>query len=361
MAPTYDVDMQHAAWVIAPFILVAVVGLSASTKVGKGDTLRSVIANLDLPTWVLPSWLARAIPVIEIALVVGLLSPWARLFEVAATATLLLMLAYWVLIARGLTITPRPSCGCFGDIDQPISRRTLLRNTLLVAAAGAAVALAGSGRTVWSVLSDAGIADWLWLGLTLAACAVAVLVLGTKVEVESPPVWPEPSADLTADPFEPLCASDVAEEDDDDYVRRPTPELLLHNPESGPITLAELSAERAQLLIFVNCYCASTTATAALIEGWQEQLTLADLRLVFSVPIAGQFVGNVPPGTLVDHAAIAWRRLGLKDSPSALLLGADGYLAGGPVDGIDEIREFVEEVRDALSEAVASVDSVGQE
>ncbi|MFC7488098.1 MauE/DoxX family redox-associated membrane protein [Knoellia sp. CPCC 206453] len=354
--------MQHAAWVIAPLILIAVVGLSASTKVGKGDTLRSVIANLHLPAWVLPPWLARSIPGIEIALVVGLLSPWSPLFKVAATAALLLMLAYWALIARGLTITPRPSCGCFGEIDQPISRRTLMRNTLLVAAAGAGVALAGSGRTVWSVVSGAGTADWLWLGLTQVACAVTALVLGAKVEVASPLVWLEPSADVAADPAvhaQHVHASEV--EEGDDYVRTPTPELLLHDPESGPVTLPELSAKQAQLLIFVNCYCASTTEVVALIDGWQEQLTHVDLRLVFSVPIAGRFVGNVPPGTLVDHAAVAWRRLGLEDSPSALLLGADGYLAGGPVHGIDEVREFVEDVRDALTEAVACMDGVGQE
>ncbi|MEO7267616.1 MAG: MauE/DoxX family redox-associated membrane protein [Knoellia sp.] len=352
--------MQHAAWVIAPLILIGVVGLSASTKLGKGETLRSVIANLNLPPWVLPAWLARAIPGIEIALVAGLLVPWAPLFEVAATATLLLMLAYWTLIARGLTITPRPSCGCFGDINQPISRRTLMRNTLLVAAAGAAVALAGSGRTVWSVLSDAGTGDWLWLACALVACAVTALVLGAKVEVASPLVWQEPDVEFTAETLAPVRASHE-EEDEDDYVRRPIPELLLHDPESGPVTLPELAADRAQLLIFVNCYCASTTAVVALIEGWQEQFTHADLRLVFSVPIAGRFVGKVPPGTLVDHAAVAWRRLGLADSPNALLLGADGYLAGGPVPGIDEVREFVEDVRDALSEAMASVEDVGQD
>ncbi|EAP99562.1 hypothetical protein JNB_05300 [Janibacter sp. HTCC2649] len=356
--------MQHDAWVIAPLILIGVIGLSAATKWGKGAALRSVIANLNLPTWVLPLWLARAIPGIEIVLVVGLLAPWSRVFEVAATATLVLMLAYWALIARGLTITPRPSCGCFGDINQPISRRTLMRNTLLVAAAGAAVALAGSGRTVWSVLSDAGTPEWLWLGLALVACTVTALVLGAKAEAPAPFVWQEPSPDFVADtavPPMPAVPASAGEPEEDDYVRTPTPELLLHDPGAGPVTLPELAAKRAQLLVFVNCYCASTTTVSALIEGWQEQLAHADLRLVFSVPIAGRFTGNVPPGTLVDHAGVAWRRLRLEDSPSALLLGADGYLAGGPVDGIDEVRDFVEDVRDALREAVASVDDVSQE
>lgn len=342
--------MHHAAWVIAPLVLVGVLGLSAATKAGKGESLRSIIANLRLPAWVLPASLARAIPAIELALAVGLLAPWVPLFAVAAVATLLLRLLYCGLIARGLTISPRPACGCFGDVDQPITGRTLLRNSLLVAAAGAAVALAGSGRTVWTLLADAGVADWLWLGLATLACAVSALVLGASGSEAAAMDW-----DLTADPGPAVVQPG---EDEHDYIRVPTPQLLLQDPEAGPVTLLEISAKRAQLLVFVNCYCASTTQVVADLDGWQERLDLVDVRMVFSVPIVGRFDGNVPVRTLVDHQGLAWQSLGLTGSPNALLLGVDGYLAGGPVSGPEEVREFIDAVEATLREVPASVDDV---
>ena len=144
--------MQHAAWALAPLALAAVLGSSAITKLGRGETLRTIVRNLELPEWVLPRSLARAIPGIELVLAVCLLAPWSPVLVAASVATLGLMLVYWALIARGLTLTPRPQCGCFGQVgDQSISGRTLARNTLLVAAATATVALAVSGRTVWSL------------------------------------------------------------------------------------------------------------------------------------------------------------------------------------------------------------------
>ena len=38
---------------------------------------------------------------------------------------------------------------------------------------------------------------------------------------------------------------------------------------------------------------------------------------------------------------------------AAVLLGADGLLAGGPVSGIEEVREFVGAIAEALAESAA--------
>ena len=349
--PTYDDDMDHVAWVVAPLVLVGVLAFSAVPKLGRGATMRKIIRILQLPQWILPVPLARSIPRLELALAAGLLAPWVPVFGAVAGATLVLMLAYWALIARGMTLTPRPACGCFGQAgDHRISWRTLLRNTLLVAAAGAALALAVSGRTVWSLLLAGTAGDWLWLALAALACVVTGLVLGgassaSADNTSAAPEFAEPSlSSQTAD-------SD-SDSDSDDYVRVATPNVLLHHPESGPITLPELAATRAQLLVFVNCYCASTGDAAAAIEGWQERLGLVDVHLVFSVALA-PWADNrpTPPGTLVDHAGLTWAALALEGSPSAVLLGADGYLAGGPVSGTAAVAEFVDDIEESLREA----------
>lgn len=334
--------MHHAAWVVAPLVLVGVLGFSAVSKLGKGESLRTIIRNLELPDWVLPRGLARAIPGIELSLAAGLLTPWRATFTIAAVATLVLMLTYWALIARGLSLSPRPECGCFGQVgDQSISARTLLRNTLLVAAATAALALGASGRTVWSLLDAAGGGDWLWLGLTALACVVTGLVLGRSRGSDG---------DRHDTPAAGRGAQDV-DQGEGDYVRTRTPQLVIHDPASGPVTLQELAARRAQLLVFVNCYCASTKEVMADITAWNELSPLVDVRLVFSVPIAEKFVGPPPPGTLLDHRGLAWQSLGLAGSPSAVLLGVDDHLAGGPVSGSAEVKEFVDDVVEVLRES----------
>ena len=86
------------------------------------------------------------------------------------------------------------------------------------------------------------------------------------------------------------------------------------------------------------------------LDGWNARLARVDVRIVFSVPIAEKFVGTPPAGTLLDHAGLVWTSLGLTRSPSAVLLGVDGYLAGGPVGGWDEVRAFIDDVEDALRE-----------
>lgn len=339
--------MQHVAWIVAPLVLIAVLGFSASAKLGQGESLRSIIANLRLPMSILPPWLAKAIPAIELVLCVGLLAPWAPVFLVFALATLVLVVVYWLLIAKGMTITPRPSCGCFGNAgDHRISGRTLLRNTLLVGCAGAAVALAASGRTVWTLLGKADAGDWIWLGLAAVACVVTALVFGGSNAMP----WARPASTPSHDvnPAETVIAE---EGEEDEYLRSVTPEAILIDPESGPLTLRELSMQRAQLLILVNCYCGPTHEAANALGGWADRLQALDVRMVFATEYRAEALSNPPERPLLDHAAVAWRTLGVQQSPAAVLLGADGYLAGGPVHGMIEINGFVDDIEEQLNEA----------
>ena len=211
----------------------------------------------------------------------------------------------------------------------------------------ASTALAASGRTVWSLLGGADRGDGLWLAFGALACVVTGLVLGGSAA-------PRPAAAATAPgpggAGPAAFPGDVEDGDDDEYARAPTPSAVLHRPDRGPVTLLELSRRRAQLLVFVNCYCASTKAAMADLDVWNARLNQVDVRIVFSVPIAEKFVGPPPSGTLLDHAGLVWTSLGLTRSPSAVLLGVDGYLAGGPVGGSDEVRAFIDDVGDALQE-----------
>ena len=53
----------------------------------------------------------------------------------------------------------------------------------------------------------------------------------------------------------------------------------------------------------------------------------------------------------------AYNALNMPGTLSAVLLGADGLIAGGPVNGNEEIERFVEEIAEALAEAGPPVDA----
>ena len=52
---------------------------------------------------------------------------------------------------------------------------------------------------------------------------------------------------------------------------------------------------------------------------------------------------------LYDHGGLATRSLGATGQVAAVLLGADGMLAGGPVHGIEEVRGFVDDIADEIA------------
>ena len=65
------------------------------------------------------------------------------------------------------------------------------------------------------------------------------------------------------------------------------------------------------------------------------------------------------PQLRIDHEWAALKAVGGYGTPSAVLLGADGLLAGGPVGGGDEVREFVDDIIAQLAQAaVGPGDSV---
>ncbi|HPB71886.1 MAG TPA: hypothetical protein PLX71_02795, partial [Phycicoccus sp.] len=60
----------------------------------------------------------------------------------------------------------------------------------------------------------------------------------------------------------------------------------------------------------------------------------------------------------LDPKGVTWRTFGLVQSPSGVLLGADGLLAGGPVGGNAELAEFLDDIEAALATIPPALASV---
>lgn len=340
------------ALVLVPVTLVLVLVISAIAKFAAPASTASAVRLLRLPAWLKADVVSKALPPGEIVLALAILSPWLPLARLAAVAALGLFAAYWIIIARAMTFSPRPSCGCFGRIgDQRVTWKTVVRNTLLVLGSLAFLWMTWSQRaTVWSVFDGATDRE-LWI---LASAAYLALMLWFIV---APPnygdsVWKTIFGKETSDPHSPpQPGTVVAEEADElDYVRRPIPDKFLLDTDHDAVRLRDLVATGPVLLVFVNCGCPSTRATWERLAAWDEQLPQVRVLGVQTYQVGDLGVAGVAERLFYDPQAKAWNALNIPATASAVLLGADGLLAGGPVSGFDETEQFVADIAEVLAE-----------
>lgn len=173
-------------------------------------------------------------------------------------------------------------------------------------------------------------------GELIVGGADVLTLLGDEVKVEPEPE-PEPE-----------------EPQELDYVRRPIPNAVLLDDGGAPHTLYEMVAERPQLLISIDCLCASARTAVEQLARWQERLPILDVRLVTQFrPQEGALTPEQERMAFYDHVGLASRSLRLQGQVSAVLLGADGMLAGGPVEGVDEVTAFVDDIAEEIAEALS--------
>lgn len=318
------------AAVLVALTLAAVLATSGAAKLRDRVATRDAFDALRVPGVVPKDAAAAALPWVELALAALLLVTPAPLLAPVAVAVLVLMLSYTALIARALGFDEPVTCSCFGSIGRhDVDRTTLARNLLLTALAAALTWLALSGGSVTAAAADLDAGGWWALLAAAAAAAVAVLVAGT------------PSTSGATPDGELL-----------DYERQAIPYGVLALPDGRTSSLVELASLQARLLVVLSPGCGPCVRTAERLDDWAERLgpavgVLAVYPDVASAAAAGQHASEIS----TSEPDLNLRRVfSISSTPSAVLLGADGYLAGGPVAGEDAVAEFVEDVLSVLAD-----------
>lgn len=324
---------------LAPLTLAAVLLLSGVAKLGDPQATSSMVRLLRLPAFLGHRAVPRALPVVELVTAGLLLTPWRWTYAAGAVLALGLFTIFLVVVARAMTFTPRPVCGCFGRVgDHRINARTVCRNVLLLLLALVAGWIALRGSAAGALLAGYRPGDWLWLVLATALAAVAVLVLA----------GPTGRAGTTRAAAHPGTTSDedvrTAGEDELDYVRAPIPRGVLLSRDLGVHSLHQLARQRAQLLVLTNCWCGSTMEALEHLSGWRARLPQLDVQLVHTHrPFDEPRLADVD-GVWWDPGSTVYDALRAGGSPAAVLLGVDGLLAGGPVNGVAAIDGFVDDI-----------------
>ena len=321
-------------------ILIGVLVVSGIAKLRTPDDAAGWEA-LGIPAVLRRTWLIRLHPIAELVLAAALLLLGGPLGTAAAVVAVLLFAAYLVMVWRARRQTPDASCACFGE-RRPITGRTLLRNGWLTLLAVACAATIGALPPFGGVVVLA-VAFWPW---TVALAAVAVTFV--LVQEHSPgDAGPAPA---TGSGLPGAVGSAVGDDAElEDYLRARTPAVPVQLGDGETVNLRELAAQKPLLLLFVSETCGSCTPVIESADAYRALLPEVSVRLVLQMrPEDSTLTSAEEPQTLHDPHRYASGSIGDFYTPTAVLLGMDGMLAGGPVTGSGAIAEFVDDVYESL-------------
>lgn len=316
----------------APALIVAAVLLvSGIAKLRRPDD-EAGWTELGVPAVLRKPWLMRLHPIAEIVLAAALLLLGGVLGVLAGVAAALLFLVYLVMVWQAKRRTPDASCACFGAC-KPITGRTLLRNGWLVLLAVLAAVGLGAAPLVGGVIALVP-AGWPWM-LALAAVAATFILIDQPDAVEETPV----AAAI------PVSAGDDLE----DYIRTRTPAVPVQLGDGSVVNLRTLASRQPILLLAVSETCGSCTPVIEAASRWRELLPEVSVRLLVRVaPAESTLTSTEEPQTLHDPDDYVRGSIEDWNTPTAVLLGMDGLLAGGPVTGSEAIEQFVGDVYESL-------------
>lgn len=326
-----------AAAETSTLILIGVLVVSGVAKLRTPDDAAGWEA-MGVPAGLRREWLIRFHPIGELVLAAALLLLGGALGIAAAVVAVLLFAAYLAMVWRARRQTPDASCACFGE-RRPITGRTLLRNAWLVLLALISAVTIGA-QPLWGGVAVLAVALWPWT-VALAAVAVTFVLVQEKGSE---------SAEAVSGPGALAPTAIGSEGEPEDYLRSRTPAVPVQLGDGTTVTLRELSAREPVLLLAVSEGCGSCTPVIESVERYRELLPEVSVRfLLRSDPEGSTLTSAEEPQTLHDASryvsatfADAWM------TPSAILLGADGLLAGGPVSGAPQVAEFVEDIYESL-------------
>ncbi|RLV47653.1 hypothetical protein D9V37_15950 [Nocardioides mangrovicus] len=302
------------AVVLAPLAVGCALVAAGAAKVRDPGAPTTALADLGVPD-VLRRLLRRPrwLPWLEVVLGLALLLPGPG-FLVTAVLVAVLLAAYTVLVVRVVATGREAECDCFGGLGGGhVGAMTVVRNQLLLAAAVLAVVDAVRGHSLVGRLGalDAGDVGWL----------VAVVLVGVLVAA-------------------------TVHRDAGGAARAGIPFLHVQGADGTAVSLPELASERPQLLVTLSTSCSSCAKVTDAIGDWPARLPGVDVHVLSALP-AGEPTPPGWPAVLHDPQERVSAVLGLV-RPSAVLLGADALVAGGPVHGASAVIGFADEIEAQL-------------
>lgn len=330
---------------VAPLILAGVLLVSAIAKLRQPDS-GDGWAELGVPTVLRRRWLQTLHPWGELLLAVLLVLTGSVLGTLVALAAGLLFAGYLFFIARSYRQHPGASCNCFGA-SRPITATTVVRNVWYLVLALITVATTWTTPLLGGPLVALG-ESWVWV---IALVAVAVTVWLSMADADSGAL----PTGAVSDAGVPIIAGSGAgtdspvEDDPAEYIRTRTPAVPVTTADGRVRNLREFARHQPLLLFAVSEGCGSCTPVIEAVPRWRELLPEVSARfLLRTTPEENALTETSEPQSLHDPNQYVRGSIADWPTPTAVLIGGDGYLAGGPVSGYEAISDFIGDIYESL-------------
>ncbi|MEV4773918.1 MauE/DoxX family redox-associated membrane protein [Microbacterium sp. LWH12-1.2] len=321
---------------VAPLILAGVLIASGIAKLFRPEDA-DAWGELGVPAVLRQRWLIRLHPWGEILLALALLFFGGVLGLLAAAGAVLLFGAYLFLVWRRWRMVDGASCNCFGA-RQPITGLTIVRNAWFLVLSILTAWVIGVtpliGGPVITLGNDGG-----WV-LALAASALTVALI----------LWhpPQPSSPEAGVPIVGTPGT-ATEAEPEEYLRARTPAVPVTLADGRTVNLRDLAARGPILLLAVKEGCGSCVSVIAAVPRWRALLPEVSVRfLLWPAPEKSSLTELTEPQSLHDPHMYVQQSIADWATPAAVLIGADGYLAGGPVSGSDAVSSFIDDIYENL-------------
>lgn len=307
-----------AVLVVAGCFLIS--GVQKATKVN--DTAQTFVA-LGVPAFLNKRWVHRVYPLAEVVIGLAVLLGRAYLWWLASLAATILLVALSMLVTRVVIKRQAAVCNCFGT-TQAVTKRTVMRNLLFLAFA--LVLLLPPVSAPSPVLIAAVEQPALLVALIVAMAATLILTaLSTAVDAHPTP------------------ASDGSNGENEQRV----PLLELLDSRAQPHFLPALVAQAPTLFVYVKPGCGPCELT---VDRFEHQDSIAGrvvVRLVERTPATGP---DTSRERLWDYEGKLAEQLNLQ-TPSAVLVSADGSIAAATANGFEEIVTFAAAIAEAVTQS----------
>ena len=318
-------ELTYALLWLANCGLLVVFAMAGSTKLRDAAQTRAALTNFGVPErWAQPLFIMLVLA--EFGVTALLVYPPTQ--RAGAVCALGLLMAFTLAMAAQLLRGRRPACACFGALSQsPIGWRSVARNVLLMALAGGLVALPTANNVLLPILPLLVAMAWaalsaIWL-LHLTRQNGRLLLRIEQLEHSAvEPTSPQPAAQP-----QPL------------QLGSPLPPLRLNDAHGRPFELRRFRGMPIQFL-FLDADC---THCRTLIT-YLHEIPLANINTALIVISKTDVLRHQLPAEvtlLVDPGWSTMTLFGLRGTPAAVSVDADGALAQLAVHGTSAVRAAI--------------------
>lgn len=294
--------------------------------------------------------LAVALPLAELAIAGALLVPDSAAY--GAIAAFVLLVAFCVVIGSSMAQGRSPDCHCFGQLHSaPAGPATLARNVILAAVAAVTAVLAWSdpGPSPLAWLGDLG--DTALVAVTAAALIAVLAAAGVSLAIhllrahgrllvrfeDLEARLGSRGAPLVVEHQMPQAGLPVGSQ---------APAFELASAGGDAVSLADLlEPGHPLLLVFADPECGPCRVLMPDVAAWQRdhggELTIAVIEAGAEDDARRIAKRNRLSGVLVDGDETVAQAFEAYGTPSAVLVGPDGLIAGPVAQGAAAIQALV--------------------